>query len=149
MSAKTHGHKSNYKVTPTYHSWSNMKSRCTYPYIEKYRRRNIEVCNRWRDSFESFLADMGERPEGKTLDRIDNNKGYEPGNCRWATLKEQQRNTTRNKYLEYRGETRSLAEWSEVLGFSYSAVKQRINKLGWSVEKSFETPAMGKFGAPI
>ena len=81
--------------TPTYHSWSNMIQRCTNPKHHKYANygaKGITVCERWRE-FANFLADMGVRPEGKTLDRYPDNTGnYEPGNCRWATPAEQQRN---------------------------------------------------------
>ena len=91
-----HGHKTRAdKASPTYRSWKSMKWRCanTAPKDWKhYGARGIAVCPRWASSFEAFLADMGERPAGKTLDRIDNDKGYEPGNCRWATASEQRRN---------------------------------------------------------
>lgn len=90
----THGHGRGYKTSPTYRSWRSMKARTTNPNAPGYRRygaRGITVCERWQ-SFEAFLADMGERPEGKTLDRIDNDGNYEPGNCRWATQSEQNRN---------------------------------------------------------
>jgi len=94
---RRHGHSPrNGKLSLTYHSWQAMKLRCYYPSqpgFKNYGARGIAVCDRWRNSFENFLADMGERPEGKTLDRYPNNDGnYEPGNCRWATLSEQQRN---------------------------------------------------------
>ena len=88
-----HGHGG--KWTPTYRSWIAMKGRCHYPANaswQYYGGRGITVCDRWRDSFEAFLADLGERPEGKTLDRIDPDGDYEPGNCRWATPKEQRAN---------------------------------------------------------
>lgn len=81
--------------SPTYHSWAGMKARCSNPNQKSYKYyggRGIKVCQRWLDSFENFLEDMGERPEGKTLDRRDNDGNYEPDNCRWATAKQQSSN---------------------------------------------------------
>lgn len=85
--------------TPTYQAWRNMRQRClnpNHPHWASYGGRGIAVCDRW-SSFERFLADMGARPEGLTLDRIDNDGNYEPGNCRWATKAAQQQNTRRTK----------------------------------------------------
>lgn len=84
-----HGHA--IRRTPTYASWQSMLYRCKAPKYKYYSQRGITVCDRWR-TFENFLADMGERPDGTTLDRRDNDKGYEPGNCRWSTPAEQSRN---------------------------------------------------------
>jgi hypothetical protein len=91
----THGHYVNGQRTPTYLSWTSMRTRCSRSYgnaWKYYGARGIKVCDRWLDSFENFLEDMGERPDGKTLDRIDVDGNYEPGNCRWATPKEQSAN---------------------------------------------------------
>lgn len=88
-----HGHAG--RETPTYNTWQAMRARCHNPKHSAYSRygaKGISVCDRWRGSFSAFLADMGERPEGSTLDRIDNSKGYEPGNCRWATSAQQYEN---------------------------------------------------------
>jgi hypothetical protein len=95
-----HGHSTKAGITPTYRSWLSMRMRCSsgkHPSSKLYFGRGIKVCERWQ-AFENFLADMGERPEGTTIDRWpDQNGNYEPGNCRWATRHEQSRNTRRNK----------------------------------------------------
>jgi hypothetical protein len=91
--------------TPEYISWQAMKARCYYPKNPDWRNyggRGIAVCDRWRNSFENFLADMGPRPEGKSIDRFPDKDGnYEPGNCRWATMKEQQNNRNHKRFCKY------------------------------------------------
>jgi hypothetical protein len=96
---------------------------------------HVRVCVRWRD-FENFLADMGERPDGTSIDRIDNDGGYCPENCRWATSKEQQRNKRNNRLLTFNGVSRCLAEWSEILGIGYQVLYGRLRR-GQSVEQAF------------
>ena len=96
----THGHASHRRWTPEYSSWVNMIQRCLNPktpHYPHYGGRGITVCPRWRASFKAFLADMGERPADRTLDRIDNDGNYEPGTCRWATDSEQRQNQRRSR----------------------------------------------------
>lgn len=120
-SAVTHGHTIGRSYSGTYTSWQAMLARCRYPKRDtenKHINRGISVCEQWK-VFENFLADMGERPLNKTLDRWPNNDGnYEPGNCRWATAREQARNTRKTRYVTLNGERRPLVEWSETLGIS-------------------------------
>jgi hypothetical protein len=97
--SRTHG----LSKVPGYSSWHTMVYRCTSPKspnFEYYGGRGITVCERWRNSFEAFLEDMGERPPGTSLERIDNNGNYEPGNCKWATRGEQQRNSRNAKLTQ-------------------------------------------------
>jgi hypothetical protein len=110
----------------------------------KYGGRGVAVCARWRNSFDSFLVDVGQRPSPKhTLDRFpDQNGNYEPGNVRWATTVEQARNKGDNKVVEFRGRKQSLAAWADELGFNYFTLWSRIEKSGWSVERAFTTPLM-------
>jgi hypothetical protein len=138
---RTHG----MRYTPTYRVWVSMKQRCS-PKASKsknykeYYLKGVRVCERWRESFENFLADMGERPSmAYTIDRIDNSKGYEPGNCRWATLLEQNQNRSTCLWLEYKGLRLNAAEWSRRTGLCVATIHSRI-KRGWSIEDTLEKP---------
>lgn len=138
-SNRTHGHKG----SPTWVTWQSMKARCFLPTHKawpQYGGRGVTVCVRWL-SFENFLADMGERPEGTTLDRIDGAGHYELGNCRWATDTQQQRNRRGTRPIEAFGEVRLLVEWSEDdrCAVSLDALSRRLRK-GWPVEKAIVTP---------
>ncbi len=119
-----------------------MRQRCNNPNDHKYRNygaRGITVCDRW-SKFEKFLEDMGEKPLGLTLDRIDNNGNYEPSNCRWATLTEQARNKRNNVMLTHEGQTYCLAEWAERTGLTYRTICSR-HYSGWDIHKILTTPS--------
>lgn len=124
--------------TPTYRSWRAMRDRCSRPKnqaYETYGGRGIKVCERWANSFENFLNDMGLRPKGHTLDRIKSDGDYEPSNCRWATMKEQNRNKRVNISVEVFGETYScVGEAIEKYGLYPSSVYKRLGK-GQSLEE--------------
>jgi len=123
-----------------------MKQRCLCPndpFYERYGGRGIEVCKRWKDSFENFYEDMGPRPVGHVLDRLDNDGNYEPNNCRWVTESMNQRNRSTNRLLTFRGKTVTLVEWAEELGFNVNTLTTRLNKLGWSVERALTEPKRG------
>lgn len=126
-----HGHTKIGFRSPTYGSWSSMRERCTNPKKKNgvYIKRGITICQRWMDSFSNFLADMGERPEGATLDRIDNDKGYCPENCRWATMTEQHRNTRRSMRWHIRGKTyMSLRDAVQETGISHTTIMRKVNR---------------------
>lgn len=127
--------------TPTYRSWQSMRDRCkkTGVQYKHYSGKGVTVCKRW-ESFENFLADMGERPVGTSLDRINVKKGYSKSNCRWATNEEQARNRGNNNVLQ--GKT--LSEWSLVLNIPRSTLAQRLYVYGWSVERTLNTPVRKK-----
>lgn len=123
--------------TKTYSIRADMIRRCyniKNQNYEYYGGRGIRVCERWLVSFENFLEDMGECPDGMSLDRIDVNGNYEPGNCRWATIREQRTNTRVNVFIEYEGVRLTLVEWSEKLKIKYSTLQSRHTK-GWSPEE--------------
>lgn len=122
--------------TGTYRSWQAMKDRCNTN--GNYIRKNIEICKRWQ-KFENFFSDMGKRPIGMSIDRIDNHKGYSKENCRWATRTEQNNNTSQNVYLKYKGKTKTLTQWARKFDLPPKRVNDRIKKLGWSVERALET----------
>ncbi len=135
-----HGHATN-GISPTYHTWAGMIARCSNPKNKRYKDyggRGITVCDRWK-SFENFLADMGEKPQGTSIDRIDYSKGYSPDNCRWATAKEQARNKTNVPLYEYDGIKRSAPEWAEVTGINIGTLKDRLYA-GWTTERALTTP---------
>ncbi len=130
----THGHSTGYTRTPTYRIWAGMWGRAG----KRKGYFNVRVCERW-GSFEYFLEDMGEAPNGMSLDRFPDNLGdYKPDNCRWATVQEQQNNRTNNKMLLYRGETHTLAEWCRLLNIDYFRTHARL-RLGWSTSRAFDT----------
>lgn len=131
--------KHGYFGTPTYDSWSNMIDRCCNPKslnFKTYGAKGIEICKKWRYSFEEFLKDMGERPEGFSLDRIDVMGNYEPENCRWADSKTQANNRSNNRKITLGEKTLNLIEWSELTGINSSTISKRIDKYGWSIEKA-------------
>lgn len=137
-----HGHSLRKTKSPEYSSWIGIISRCTNPKIrnwENYGGRGITVCERWR-KFENFLADMGNRPKGMSIDRIDNNGNYEPGNCRWATQQQQSSNTRRNKAFVVNGMSGNMAELSRYYGLKFMTVWDRIYRRNWPPEKAFLTP---------
>lgn len=136
---RTHGHSG----TPTYNIWCKMRERCGNPQnpnYPSYGGRGIYVCERWQ-SFETFLADMGERPSPKhSIDRIDNDGPYSPENCRWVgSIREQRANCRDNRRVTYKGETLIVSEWARRTGIDNETLLFRLNA-GWSVERAFTEP---------
>lgn len=117
--------------------WRGMIARCTnnkLPSWSRYGGRGITVCERWLD-LDNFLQDMGKRPTSQyTIERIDNNGNYEPGNCKWATLNEQARNRCNNRNITYNNETKCITDWAIKLGISTSMIASRLDR-GWSFEQ--------------
>lgn len=148
--SKTHGHGGERgKRTRTYQIWAGMKQRCLNPANPSYKDyggRGITLCERWI-TFEGFLADMGECPPNHSIDRINNNKGYQPGNCRWATPTEQVRNVRSNIVITWRGETACLSEWAIKVGLPIHTLYMRVRH-GWPTEKALTEPARAKGRKP-
>lgn len=120
---------------PEYRIWTNMKGRCSNPRHQEFHNYagRVHVCDRWKASFKDFYADMGPRPSARhSLDRIDNDGDYEPGNVRWATPKEQARNTSRTRMLTVGETTKPLVQWAEEIGITPQALEYRLEK--WPVE---------------
>lgn len=129
--------------SPEYKAWSDMKVRCLRPNHKSFRNygaRGIKICERWM-RFDEFFADMGNRPEGCSLDRRDNNGDYEPGNCRWVTLDEQNRNKRNNHLIEFHGIILNICDWAEVFGLTADALSRRL-KRGWPLERAMTHPAL-------
>lgn len=126
--------------TTTYASWSSMWRR--YHNRNSYiHKKGIKICELW-ERYANFLADMGEKPKGQriSIDRIDNNGNYEPGNCRWATPRDQARNRASARIVEYKGERKSVVLWAEQYGVKYNTLLRRLNA-GWQIENAFVVPA--------
>lgn len=135
---------------PLYRTWSGIVQRCTnknQPRYSDYGGRGISVYEEWRFSFESFHAYVSRLPhcgeKGYTLDRIDNDRSYEPGNLRYATRSEQNRNTRKNHMISHNGETKCLVEWSEITGLEAETIAIRL-QAGWTIERSLSTPSQGR-----
>ena len=130
------------------HIFEKMKERCFYKkdiHYSNYGGRGITVCDEWNTPnshegwkrFKKWALENGYN-DTLTIDRIDNNKGYSPDNCRWVTPKVQSNNRRTNRYITYKGQTKTVAEWCDILNLDYYKVKQRLNRDHWSVEKAFE-----------
>jgi len=124
-------------VTPTYQAWAAMRTRCLNPNNPAYPRyggRGIRICDEW-SLFSGFLRDMGERPEGMSIDRIDCNGHYAPSNCRWANPTQQANNRRSNRSLEWNGKNFTLAELSRETGINWNTIRGRLER-GFSVERA-------------
>lgn len=131
------------KIHPReYNSFYSMRTRCTckaHAQYKNYGGKGVKICGRWmepRKGFSNFLEDMGERPIGKTLDRIDNDGPYSPDNCRWATKQEQADNMGKTIKWAYNGEEHTIREWAEKTGISKIALYQRVKSYGYSIEEA-------------
>ena len=140
---RTHGE----SKTPTYRSWASMIQRCLNASNKNYNRyggRGITVCDRWL-SFENFIADMGPRPTAKhTLDRVNNNGGYNKENCQWLELKFQARNRENSRWVTAFGVTKLMCDWARESGLDQGTIKARIDRCGWSTERAVTEPAKSR-----
>jgi hypothetical protein len=129
--------------TPTYTSWEQMKKRCR---LNRPHYENVTYCERWED-FSLFLEDMGERPPGTTLDRIDRLGNYCPENCRWATPLIQNRNLPNVTMIDYNGTVKPRYQWAEEYGIPPSVLRMRLSR-GWDIEKALKTPTHSEKSHP-
>src|SRR5262249_5553013 len=139
---RTWKHKHGGSTLKEYSIWWQMVRRCTWPKHQMYSAyggRGIKVCERWFNNFGNFYAEMGPRPAGCSLDRIDNDGHYEPSNCRWATRKQQNDNKQQTRWLTFNGKTQTLMAWAKELGLPPNSLRNRIND-GWDVERALTTP---------
>jgi hypothetical protein len=123
-----------------YNIWVSMRQRCNNPKNDQfslYGGRGIKVCERWQKSFEHFLQDMGPKPDRMSLERVDNEQGYSPANCRWASAAEQSRNNRRTHFLSFNGETLPLVDWAKRLGIHHQTLRNRL-KRGWPLQEALQ-----------
>ena len=135
----SHGH----ARSKGYHVWGQMIQRCHNPKDTAYKNygaRGITVCDRWR-SFENFYKDMGRCPEGLSIERINNDKGYEPGNCKWATQRDQCNNKKNTHWLEFNGVKKPLAEWARISGLHIETLRGRLKGQDWTIEEALTLPS--------
>lgn len=136
----------NMSKSKEYNTWRHIKERCfnkKSEFYDNYGGRGITMCERWRDSFENFFADMGHSPSSEhSIDRINVDGNYEPGNCRWATSREQSRNTRKTVLITYMGHTKSSSEWADLLGISTDRIRRAINK-GANIERYIDNIRLG------
>jgi hypothetical protein len=140
----THGESRRHEISSAeYRSWNSMKGRVLNPKnsrYESYKEMGVTISERWL-RYENFLADMGRKPgPNYSIDRIDNGLGYVKENCRWATRKQQCRNTRRNRWITLNGTTLTMAEWAERSGIPSRRIEDRLDRLGWSVDEALTTP---------
>jgi hypothetical protein len=131
-----------------YTAWLSMKSRCYNPKNASYKLyggRGVTVCDEWRGSFRAFLEHLGPRPDGMSLDRIDSNGNYEPGNVRWADWRTQSRNKKNNHMITYDGRTMCVTDWAKESPVSQSCISSRIFA-GWTPEEAITTPNQNEKG---
>lgn len=141
----THGATIGRKETREYKSWLSAKARCKSKTNMNYGGRGIKMCHRWWLSFIAFKADMGPCPEGCTIDRINPDGDYEPGNCRWATIHTQSNNKRNVKQYTHNGRTLTLPQWSREIGVKLDALRARMFLLGWSLQKTLDTPSLKNY----
>jgi hypothetical protein len=127
-----------------YSIWTNMKTRCynkNSPKYKVYGARGIIVCEAWKNSYIVFKewAITHGYSDCLTLDRVDVNGNYEPSNCRWSSVKQQENNRTNNRLITYKGETRTMKQWAEKLGISYNCLQMRLNAYGYTVAEALES----------
>jgi hypothetical protein len=125
-----------------YAIWTGIKARCyniKNPSFMRYGGRGIKMCERWKNSFIDFLSDVGSKPERMSLDRKNNDGNYTPGNCRWATRREQSNNTRNNRFIEFRGTRKTIADWSRRLHVPDWIIPARIAS-GWSIKRALTQP---------
>ena len=128
--------------TREYQIWRQLIQRCTNPSrpcFKDYGGRGVTVCDRWRNSFTAFHQDMGDRPVGKSIDRIDNDGPYAPENCRWASRQEQANNRRSNRWIEVGGDSLTVSQWSRRLGGSRFLVPRRLRR-GWPEQLAVTLP---------
>jgi len=130
----------------TWSTWYDMIKRCYNPKYKRYFAyggRGISVCKEWRESYDNFFKDMGDKPDGYTIERINNDGNYEPSNCKWATPKEQAQNRRPNRNIMFNGKTQNISQWCQELGISHSALAKRLRT--WDLATALTTKRLEQF----